>query len=277
MPHYFYYLILAAIGLAIAAFVFYKEKNRYKLLIFFLFSATIADSGEVLVLLILNAYSYHLGIFSDPAANSILAHLILNNTLWPAAAIFVAAYSPRLRWIISVSVIFVLLDILFVQLGLYQHVWWAYWMSGVAVFVYCIIMRFWYAKLDDHKFKILRFLTFSFVFSLVMFMPTSMLILTDQIFYNVGIFANIHKDSILFSFLLHSALGPLCTLLICVLKKWYWKLVPFILFISIDLLLVSFDILYIADSWHILYSAAIHIISLLIYIWLENKYSYKPK
>lgn len=277
MAAYVYYLILAAIGLAVTVFVFHKEKNYYKLIVFFLFAAMFADCGEVVVLLIFNGYAYSLGIFSNFYAENILAHLIMNNTLWPAVAVFVAAYSPRFRSIITISIIFFALDILFIQLGVYQHNWWRSWMSGAAVFLFLIIMRFWYAKLEDEKFKIMRYLTYSFIFSLIMFMPTSILILTDKAFYHARIFADIYKDSVFFSFLFHSSIALLCTSFLCVLEKWYWKLIPFLLFLISDYLLMALGILNFAYGWNILYLVIIRTLSLIIFIWLEHKYSYNPK
>jgi len=275
MPHFFYYLILAVVGLAIAVFVIYKKKEYYKLITFFLFSATLADLGEVLVLLILNGYSYKLGVFPDPLADSILTHLILNNTLWPAAAIFIAAYSPRLRWIFLTSFIFIFLDILYCQLGVYQHHWWQSWMSGLGIFIYCIVMRFWYSRLEDNNF--LRFITFSSVFTLFMLLPSVLLLLAEKEFYTVGIFANVYKDSILFSLFYDAVISPLCVLFICQLKRWFWKLVPFALIFLGDYLLMVLGILNFINGWNIYYLILVRTICVLTFLQLENKYSYKPK
>jgi len=275
MPNYFYYLILAAIGLVLAVFVIYKGKKHYKLITFFLFSATLADLGEVLVLLILNGYSYKLGVFSDPLANSILTHLILNNTLWPAIAIFIATCSPRLRWIILTSFIFIFLDILYVHLGVYQHHWWQSWMSGLAIFIYCIVMRFWYSRLEDNKF--FRFITFSSVYTLFMLLPSVLLMLASKEFYRIGICANIYKESIVFSLFYYAVISPLCVLFICLLKIWFCKLIPFVLIFLGDYILMVLGILNFINGWNIYYLIVVRTICVLIFLLLENKYSYKPK
>lgn len=276
MPGYFYYIAVSVMGLALAVFVICKNKNRVKLITFYLFSALFADCGEVLALLLLNAYSYKLDLFTNPWADNIWGHLLPNNTLWPAVAVFIAAYAPRFRWIISISVLFIMLDILFIQLGVYVHHWWQSWMSGVAVFLYCIIMRFWYSKLEDNKFKILRFFTFSSMFTIIMFLPTATLLLADKEFYRVGIYTNLYKDSITFSFLFDVTVSPLSITFLCILKKWYWKLVPFIIFIAGDLLFMSFGILNFLNGWNIFYLIIIRAICLLIFIKIEEKYSYNP-
>lgn len=274
MPGYFYYLILAAIGLAVTAFVIYKKKNYFKLITFFLFSAMVADCGEVLVLLLLNGYSYHLGVFTDPWANNILGHLIPNNSLWPAVSVFIAAYARRFRWIVSIAIIFIFLDILFIRLGVYRHNWWQSWMSGAAIFIYSIVMRFWYSKFEN--IKILRFFTFSFMFSIIIFLPHAILLLTGNEFYSVGIFTDYFRDSIFFAFLLHSALAPLSIPFLCILKKWYWKLVPFIIFFASYFILMAYGILNFRNGWNLYCLILIQTICLLIFIGIEKKYSYKP-
>ncbi len=248
MPGYIYYLILAAASIALAAFVFYKHKAYSKLITFYLSSVMVAYCGEVLALILLNAYSYQLGIDIDPFAEGILAHLITNSTVWPAVAVFVAAYSRRFRWIFVISVIFILLDILFIQLGTYEHNWWQSWMSGVAIFIYCIAMRFWYSKLEDSRFKILRFITFSFACTVIMFIPSAILLLAGKEFYRIGVYTDMNKDSVFFSFLYHSIFAPLCTFLLCVLKKWYFKLIPFLLFFAGDYLLMVLGISKLTDG-----------------------------
>lgn len=274
MPNYFYFLILAVIGLAIAVFVVYKEKKYYKLITFFLFSAMVADLGEVLVLLILNGYSYKLSIFPDPVADNILAHLIMNNTLWPAVAVFIAAYSNRYRWIISISLIFISLDVLFVQLGVYQHNWWQSWMSGLAIFIYCIVLRFWYSKLEDNRF--LRFITFSCVFSILILLPSILLLLSGKEYYSIGISEDMYKDSVLFSLLYYSVISPLCVFFICQLKSG-WKLIPFVLIVLGDFILMTLGILIFINGWNFYYLILVRIISVLIFLQLENKYNYNPR
>jgi len=144
MPGYLYYVILAVFGITLAVFVICKNKDHAKLLTFFLFAMIVADCGEVLVLILLNAYEYRPGLFADTFSENIFGHILPNSTLWPATAILVAAYSLRTRWILVITFIYMLLDILFVRLGIYAHHWWRLWMTGGAIFSYCILVRFWY-------------------------------------------------------------------------------------------------------------------------------------
>lgn len=272
MPGYIYYIAVSVIGLALAVYVIYKKKNYAKLITFYLFATLVADCGEVLVMLLLNSYTYKLGVFADPIANDVLGHLLPNSTLWPAVAIFIAAYKPRLRWIVTIAFGFFVLDIIFIQLGVYKHNWWQSWMSGAAVFIYCVLMRFWYSKLEDSK--ILRFISFSSAYSLIMFLPAVTLLLIGNQFYSVGIFTDKYRDSVIFSFALHAALGPPGILFLCVLKRWYWKFMPLVIIFTCDLLLVAFGLLKFLNGWNVYCLMIIRIICLIIFIRLEKKYSY---
>lgn len=91
---------------------------------------------EFIVLGLFNGYAYKTGIFTSPWAENILGHLILNSTLYPGTAILVAAYSLGYGWISLITVIYLLLEYLFLKLGIYEHHWWQYYMTAIAIFTY---------------------------------------------------------------------------------------------------------------------------------------------
>ena len=98
MPNVFWYICLAIIGVASAAYIIYKKRDVYKvstLLIFYLFTASLTWIGEFTVLGLFNSYAYKTGVFADPWAQNLLGHLLINTTLYPSTAIVMVAYSLR--------------------------------------------------------------------------------------------------------------------------------------------------------------------------------------
>lgn len=96
MSNLFLYILLAIIGVGIVIFTVYMRKNIYKvstLMVFYLFAAGGTWIGEFIVLGLFNSYAYKTGLFTDPWAQNLLGHLILNTTLYPAVAIVMVAYS----------------------------------------------------------------------------------------------------------------------------------------------------------------------------------------
>ena len=109
MASIYWYCLLAIIGLGIAAFTIYKKRNIAKLstfLVFFLFATCVTWIGEFIVLGLFNSYAYKTGVFTDPWAQNLLGHLILNSTFYPGTAILVAAYSLGYGWISLINVIY---------------------------------------------------------------------------------------------------------------------------------------------------------------------------
>jgi len=276
MPGYIYYTILSVFGIALAIFVIFKSKERMKLLLFFFFAAVLADCGEVLVLVLLNSYKYKPGLFTDPFCEDVFGHILPNSTLWPATAVLVASYSFRYWWIFVITFVYVLLDVLFVRLGIYEHYWWRTWMTGIAIFAYCILMRFWYKRLEDIRFVIFRFITFSFVLLAFTFLPFVPLLLTGKQFYVTGIFDNIYKDSVVFAFFYHLLITPICTVIICNSTRWYLKLTSLPIFIIGDWIFYLVGILRFSNGWSIYYYLMVEAISIILYIVLEKNYRFKP-
>lgn len=127
-----WYCLLAIIGVGIAAFTIYKKRDTAKLstyLVFLLFATCITWIGEFIVLGLFNSYAYKTGIYTSPWAQNVLGHLILNSTFYPGTAILVAAYSLGYGWISLITSIYLLLEYLFLKLGVYEHHWWKYYMT----------------------------------------------------------------------------------------------------------------------------------------------------
>lgn len=121
MGSLFWYICLPVISLGSAAFVIYRKRNIYKvstLLVFYLFTASLTWIGEFIVLGLFDAYAYKTGVFVDKWAQNLFGHLLINTTLYPAAAIIMVCYSFRYGWIFSVATAFTLIEYLFVQIGI---------------------------------------------------------------------------------------------------------------------------------------------------------------
>jgi hypothetical protein len=232
--------------------------------------------GEMIVLLFLNGYSYKPGVFTDYYAESIFGHIVPNATLWPATALLVIAYPLCYRWILLITAIYTLLDILFINLGIYQHNWWKTWMTSVAIFSYCVLMKTWFIQLKNRRSGILRYITFWFILLVILKLPVSLLLFFGMQNTIIGWFENIYRDSGVFSVFYNATLSFFCAFFICVLKKWYWKLVPFFIYFSCDAILLEKGILLFSGGWNIYYLMLVRSVCLTLFIALENKYPYNP-
>ena len=276
MESIYWYCALGVIGMGVALFVLYKKKNYYENIMFFLFAMMFAFVCEMIVLLFFDSYSYKPGVYTDYYAENIFGHIVPNATLWPAVALLVATYSLRYRWILLIAVIFTLLDILYTSLGIYEHHWWQTWMTAVGGFCYLALMQKWYFRLSSNRTHVLRFITFWFALLVLLKLPISTLLLTGTQLTYVGWFENLYRDSGVFSVFYNAVLTFPCTFFFCVLRKWYWKPVPFLIYFVCDSILLSQGILLFYDGWNIWYLMLVRCISLGAFIALERKYPYHP-
>lgn len=152
MSSLFWYICLAIIGVGIAVFSIYKKRHTYKiatLVVFYLFAASITWIGEFIALGIFNgyAYAYKPGLFTDPWAENLTGHLLLNSTIWPGAATLMVAYSLGYGWFPLITAPFIVAEYLFVELGIYEQHWWKYYMSVIIVVSFLTISRKWFTKM----------------------------------------------------------------------------------------------------------------------------------
>jgi hypothetical protein len=273
MASIYWYGLLAIIGIGIAAYTVYKKSDIAKLstyLVFFLFATCITWIGEFIVLGLFNSYAYKTGVYTDPWAQNILGHLILNSTFYPGTAILVAAYSLGYGWIFLITVIYLLLEYLFLTLGIYEHHWWKYYMTGLAIFIYQILTKVWFAKMKKLQQGWLRIITLYFVGFVLLHYPIPILLLLGKEYYKVNWVPDMYLSSTMFIFSYQLVEALLLTLFVCVLKKWYWKLVPFALGFIGQSTLFNFNILVFQNRWNLFYSVLVYFLSISIFILIEK-------
>jgi hypothetical protein len=280
MPNIYWYYFLAILGVSGAVFAIYKNRDIAKLstfLVFFLFATCVTWIGEFVVLGLFNSYVYKTGIYSNPWADNILGHLILNSTFYPGTAILVAAFSLGYGWISLITVIYLLIEYLFLKLGIYEHHWWKYYMTALCALVYQIFTKFWFQKINKiQRPGLLRISTFYFVGFVLLHYPMPITLLYGKEYYNVNWVQDRYLSSTMFIFSYQLVESLALVFFVCVLNKWFWKLVPFIIAFVGQSILVHRKILVFQDGWNLFYTMLIYFISIATFILIE-KYSLKTE
>lgn len=278
MASIYWYLLLAIIGIGITAFTIYKRRD-IKLstyLVFFLFATCVTWIGEFTVLGLFDSYAYKTGIFASPWAQNILGHLILNSTLYPGTAIVVAAYRLGYLGISLITVIYLLLEYLFLKLGIYEHHWWKYYMTALAILIYQVLSKTWFIKMNKMQHRWLRISTFYFVGFVILHYPIPIILLLGKQYYNVNWAPDVYLSSTMFIFFYQLIEALFLVLFICVLNKWYWKFAPFIIAFVGQGILVYLDILLFKEGWNLFYTTLVYFASIATFILIE-KYSLIPE
>lgn len=282
MKNIFWYISLAVIGVISATYAIYMKRNKYKvstLLVFYLFAASLAWTGEFLVLGLFNSYAYKTGVVSDPWAQNLLGHLILNTSLYPAAAIVMIAFSFRYGWIFFVAAFFTLMEYLFVRQGLYEQHWWRYYMTIITVVGILSFDNKCFTKVNENCTRLTRAITFYFVAMIIIHIPAPILLLLGKQYYRISfinsLFVNSYLSSIIIIFFYHLIESFLLVLLTCIFKKWYWKVLPLIISIAAQSIFAKMGILIMENGWNLIYTLIIYEIFIAAFI-LTEKYTMKP-
>lgn len=211
--------------------------------------------------------------------SKLLGHLLINTTLYPSAAIVMVANSLYYGWILSVAIVFTLIEYLFVKLRIYEQHWWRYYMTFIAVVTSLSIFHKWFTKMNQKRYGSTRAITFYFVAMIVIHIPAPVLLLLGKQYYQISLinnlFGNLYLSSIIIIFFYHLIESFLLVLCTCILKKWYWSLLPIIISIAVQSIFVKLNILIIKDSWNLVYTLIIYEIFIAAYILIE-KYTLKP-
>jgi len=122
-----------------------------------------------------------------------------------------------------------------------------------------------------------RYITFFFIAFVLIYLPFPLLSIYEKQHYRVGIYQDIYRSSAIFSLLYQLVESLLLVYFGCVLKKWYWKLVPFLTAIGIECLLASIHVAVFLNGWNLFYTLFLCILSLVAFILLERYSLQKAK
>jgi hypothetical protein len=277
MSNIIWYICIAVISLGITVYAICMKRDIYKVstyMVFYLLSSAFPWIGEFIVLGLFNSYAYKTGLFQDPWAQNLLGHLLLNTSMFPATAIVMVAYSFRYGYMALVAVIFVLIEYLFVKLGLYEQHWWRYYMSAINIVAFLLISKKWFSKMNQKPYGITRAITFYFVSVLLIHTSDPILLLLGKQHYHLDLINNLVGDfylsSILLTFIYHLVICLLYVFFVCILKKWYWKIAPFIISSTTLLIFAKMKILIIDDDWRLVYYLLMQQICIAIFILVEK-------
>lgn len=270
MPKIFWYYCVVAMGIGLLIYTMIKKKNIINLFSFFMSVAALGYLCEVLVLFVFDSYAYKPGVFSDPTAENILGHLVCNGFFWGGTAVFVAAFSLNSLWILLISIGYMLVEVLFIKVGAYEHHWWRLYMTGAAAFVIFSITKKWFWALKEGKHPFLRKFTFFMIAWVILQGGSVVQSLLDKQHFIIGFVQNVYRDSILFSVPYQLCVALIYITFISAHKKWYYTLLPLVVNLLADSLFSYFKILNFYNYWNLFYFEFIRILGFVIFILLEK-------
>lgn len=252
------------------------------LILFCLFAIGLSWNGEFTVLGLFNAYAYKTGVLANIWLQNLLGHILLNVSLYPAIALITSVYSSNYYKISFISAIFTAIEFMFVKLGIYEQHWWKYYITFIAVFLYLSFLRFWFPRMIQKRYGWTRFFTFYMAAMVMLHFPTPVLTLLGKEHFQMEwvsrIFVDMYRSSIVVIYTYHLFVGSiLLALFVCMLKKRYWKIMPFLVTTLALTIFYLTGVLVLEGGWNLVYSILINYVFIGLFILLE-KYALKcPK
>jgi len=271
MSNISYYYGLIVIGVVITVYTMYKKRNVADLFTYFLFATAWTWVGEAVVLFVLNAYAYKPGLYSDPFQENIIGHIIANSALWASAALAVMRLQLSYFWIGLISIVFMMIEEVFLNAGVYIQYWWHTYMTGILAIIFMVVMKKWYDFLNEKRNKLPRNVVFWTIAWIILQTPSSILMLLDKQFFRVHWVENIYRDSTLFTgFLYHVCMAFVVHYFFWTRKESYWKIVPLFILVAGDMILLNMNILLLHNDWKLSYFICLRVVSLVMIMLLEN-------
>lgn len=275
IPNQYWYYSFIVIGLGILLFTMYKKKKVGDILTFFLASVTYCFLGELIVLFMFQGYMYKPEIYNDPFKNNVIGHVIPNASLWGTLAVLVGAMKFRYRGIATITILFILTEILFLKLGLYEHRWWRFYLTGIASILYMTTVRIAYSRLEENYNSPLRFIMFLFLGIVVLHTPSIIYLLLDMQYFYLDLFNNKYRESILVGVLYHAFSSTVVVVSAYLLKSIFYRIITTIIIVfSLDVFLRSANIMILSNGLNIYEVLATSALSICCIILLEQ-YTWK--
>lgn len=153
-------------------------------------------------------------------------------------------------------------------------------MSVITVIAFILISRHWFSKMNQKRYGLVRAVTFYFVAMIIIHTPSPLLLLLGKQHYHIGLIDNwvgdMYLASTIFSFIYHLTESFLIVLFVCILKKWYWRALPFMISPAAEIIFAKMNILILGDRWRLVYTICIYEICITVFVLIE-KYTLKQE
>ena len=153
-----WYLLLSIISLISIVLILYKSNNRKFDIGFGLAVLGTTFHAEFTLLVAFNAYRYFPKIFNDSFLDSVFGNYVSQISVATSVMLAIIYRIPVMCNLIIAGIYF-LIDILFVELGVYRHLWYKSWYSFVLVVLSLLVASKWYRRLLNHPNPFLYYLT----------------------------------------------------------------------------------------------------------------------
>lgn len=276
MKNSIYYLLLIIISTFIFTYTLWKKRDR-KLIALYFFTAGLTYFLEYIALVLLNSYAYHPEVLRVVYFDNIAGAIVSDAFTIPMTAIFIAAFGLRYIFIFFISLVITGIEVLFVQLGIYEQHWWRYFHTFIGANAFFLFSKKWFSKLQMSLKPLSRYFillsTGLFIHASIAFVLAAIL---GKYFYQVGWFSDPNRGHIAFATLYLLAMNIFFSALIALRLHWLWISLGALLPTITDLFLLRTGILTLSNQWSLSHFLVLRIL-LIFALLMFNKYLLKER
>jgi hypothetical protein len=249
IPNYIPYLSLVFISFVLFI-LSWRKANDKALVPFYFCMVGMVYLFEYVTLVLFKGYVYFPRVFGDNYFDNVLGANISNGFIIPSATIFIAAFDLGFWWIALIAAVFMGIEELFLQLGIYRHFWYKTIYTGLSLPVlFHMGKRIWrIIRFRADKFKSFTVLYFgnislqgTFMFYLVA--------IFHLFFFRVNWFDDPSRGHIAFVTLYFFVDSFFYSLAIVLRVRWLWNVLLVGGLACINLLLLKLGVLEISSYW----------------------------
>ncbi len=266
-----WFLLLGASSVIEIIFILKKARNPKHEIALFLSVSGIAFSFEAAIFCFLKAYYYYPMIFLGSPIEDGLAGNLFSQFSVVTTAILIAVLNLKYYWYFIFSMVYGIIEELFLRLGIYSHNWYRTWMTMLG-----LILLFWVVKkiynnrtIYNGNSKRYFFMLFG-LYTLHMPFIYWPFILSKIVVLNVKILPDAMNSYALISLINLFLLSITCMVLYFSKLKWWWKSIIILALYSTIYLADKFNVIYIKEGWFLIF-ATIDIFGMFLCIYILDK------
>lgn len=249
----------------------FKSKNRKKDLGFFFAVSGLNFMIETVIYIFLRAYEYYPRIITFSPKNDGVVGNIISQFSISTAAMLICIFEIPITGVVLASVIFFLIENLFLALGIYEVYWYRPWITFIGFTAIFQMVKKWHRSVINGDNKLVYYIT-AILGILTLYLPT-----TNWISILIGYFV-IKKDILIDPYISHAVVViPKYLFQIHIFyflnrykARWIWNAAAAAVILSVDGILYYTNIMYVKEGWMFIYSG-ISIFTTYLYVYIVNK------
>ncbi|MGD6817464.1 hypothetical protein ACQCVE_10410 [Metabacillus sp. 113a] len=240
MPNFFWYLLLFIFTGLMLYSAGIKDKKRA--IVLWLFNSGLSYLFELVVYVMYNCYLYKPDVFKDPFVDSTFGSIFSQGLSVPAAATVAALFKSGAASILIFSYIFSAIEVLFLHLDIYEHVWWKTSYTFFFIPVLFSISKLWYWLLKKGRIQTLFITHYVCMITLSTTITWLLFAIRPTVLFHFGLFEEPSRDHTFANAIYFIAVSLFYS--IFAFTKWKTlKLLLFILLLAADYLLVQHHVI----------------------------------